>query len=1294
VGINTYHPISEKYILDANGPIRVSNGTIVNTGNQTFEIKSVGISRIDSNQLIAVGTSSTIGNGLYTPYTYNALVSENAGSSWTLYPINCTNYTNNLQFQQYAHNFISTYVYDTSYALIGSNDGYLFYTVNGGKNWAKISLFNSNTVLNDFIYSIYITPFDNFTSNISNNLTLNTNLSTNQKFMDIAVSEDGQYQTAVTDGSGIWISSDFGIHWQQVSTYLYKPTSSIKSLLNLTFTCISVSTDGLVQSAGVQSYLDNGVFKGLYIRSLDYGVSWTCSKANDNITAGDASANYIANTLVDSNNSQTEFTIATDNNNYFYININSRYIFVNGTALSSNLDSQFGISNPNCIQNMTSIAFIKNAENFFTKQTVFDVSSVVIVTDGNGIWNAITKEDGYGYGNFYFTKVFNSTVHFTAIAVSYTGQYQTAVSTQYGIFISINFGLTWLPCSNNSGLQDINFTCVTLNSLGSVQFAGSNGSGIWFSTNFGNNWYQLVNLPYNWKSIKTYNNGSYNLFTAVTYGNGLYNFLNQNKRCFLLNTNSLSYFDVDFSTPPFLSCVDSSLNYSIVTSNPYNLGYAMDGYKTNLYLTSNKNVLYYNIQSNTLNTINISNTNQKQNNNQISVYQEYVLTSSPDTLTFIDISNVLIYSVNNIITKTLPFGTDISINNIYLYDSLTATAIGNDGSNNSYLLRLEDYNQWNIIGPDILNSSGNETLLIDVDNHLTHIVMPNIDTFLVSSTTQMFNSAQNKLGQSAVFNCFFPNVYNSFEDIVLDISGSLRTSGNMTMFNGNTTNLNIENQLNVNGYIELPDRSVQISATPDLNYNKFGFYWFHVNAILDSGSFIIYPYIKQISMSANGQYQYLYRPIKSNSAMSSSDYGITWNVITFNQTGASFSLNNVFGVSANGQYVTTFRSVGLLGYNNNNIVVYSHDYGLNWNESLDIIGNEVFQIAISANGQYQTITNHTNIFISSNYGVNWRQSPFIIDNYFDTNCNSLSMSASGKYQTICQDRNILVSEDFGVNWYKISITSNNTLNIVISSSSFQYLTVSTSNGENSNPTNQNYIYYSHTFGKTWNLSNIHNRSGGIDTSFNGVPFITMSSSGKYQCAAVSFNKTNKYNRIYNPDSVIYTSNDYGVNWFPQQTNFKGSVFSIVMSSDGKYITAHCPFSGISYSIIPYASVFADQLLFSASGVIFDLSSLTINGNVYANSYNVTSDYRVKKNVALLDDNFVVDGLRPITYFNEMTAKQDIGFLAHEVQELYPCLVSGIKDDIHYQSLNYMGLIGILVKEIKELKRQVKILSEK
>ena len=49
----------------------------------------------------------------------------------------------------------------------------------------------------------------------------------------------------------------------------------------------------------------------------------------------------------------------------------------------------------------------------------------------------------------------------------------------------------------------------------------------------------------------------------------------------------------------------------------------------------------------------------------------------------------------------------------------------------------------------------------------------------------------------------------------------------------------------------------------------------------------------------------------------------------------------------------------------------------------------------------------------------------------------------------------------------------------------------------------------------------------------------------------------------------------------------------------------------------------------------------------------------------------------------------MGFIAHEVQELFPFLVSGEKDGPQNQAINYTGLIPLLVKEVRELKQQVR-----
>jgi hypothetical protein len=103
---------------------------------------------------------------------------------------------------------------------------------------------------------------------------------------------------------------------------------------------------------------------------------------------------------------------------------------------------------------------------------------------------------------------------------------------------------------------------------------------------------------------------------------------------------------------------------------------------------------------------------------------------------------------------------------------------------------------------------------------------------------------------------------------------------------------------------------------------------------------------------------------------------------------------------------------------------------------------------------------------------------------------------------------------------------------------------------------------------------------------------------------------------------------------------------------------------------------------------FPAYNLDISGTVNATSYNATSDYRVKTDVMALDASFNVDVLKPVTYTNTRHGRKDIGFIAHEVQEHYPFLVNGEKDAEQFQSLNYIGLIGILTKEIQDLKRRL------
>jgi hypothetical protein len=103
---------------------------------------------------------------------------------------------------------------------------------------------------------------------------------------------------------------------------------------------------------------------------------------------------------------------------------------------------------------------------------------------------------------------------------------------------------------------------------------------------------------------------------------------------------------------------------------------------------------------------------------------------------------------------------------------------------------------------------------------------------------------------------------------------------------------------------------------------------------------------------------------------------------------------------------------------------------------------------------------------------------------------------------------------------------------------------------------------------------------------------------------------------------------------------------------------------------------------------------TINGTINTNEIVIGSDIRLKKNIKQLDDTFVVDHLRPVEYNKNNCDKKEIGFIAHELQNVYPDFVSSSKDSEVIQTVNYNNLIGILVNEIQMLKKRVNELELK
>ena len=100
----------------------------------------------------------------------------------------------------------------------------------------------------------------------------------------------------------------------------------------------------------------------------------------------------------------------------------------------------------------------------------------------------------------------------------------------------------------------------------------------------------------------------------------------------------------------------------------------------------------------------------------------------------------------------------------------------------------------------------------------------------------------------------------------------------------------------------------------------------------------------------------------------------------------------------------------------------------------------------------------------------------------------------------------------------------------------------------------------------------------------------------------------------------------------------------------------------------------------------------IDSNGTSTSYVTTSDYRLKENVVYdFDALSRVQQLKPARFnFIENPEVTQDGFLAHEVQDIVPIAVSGIKDavdeegNIEPQGVDHSKLVPLLTKAIQEL----------
>lgn len=168
IGINTYSPITEKYIMDINGPIRLSHNEVHLVGDISFEILSMSFSKRPNQQNygIAVGSFKDVNlNSAFaaanSSYSFYSAYTMDGGKRWYIsskIEITTANVIYDIELR--------VYMYDISYAFLSSKNGIYLYSDNQGQTWKRFGAsseinYGSNTLKDTVNYVTKINDGNN-----------------------------------------------------------------------------------------------------------------------------------------------------------------------------------------------------------------------------------------------------------------------------------------------------------------------------------------------------------------------------------------------------------------------------------------------------------------------------------------------------------------------------------------------------------------------------------------------------------------------------------------------------------------------------------------------------------------------------------------------------------------------------------------------------------------------------------------------------------------------------------------------------------------------------------------------------------------------------------------------------------------------------------------------------------------------------------------------------------------------------------------------------------------------------
>jgi hypothetical protein len=737
IGINTTSPST---IFDITGndsnilTVETTKDTIRNIIGQNVNKKGLVVTAGDtsSNIYFYNDTSTNIANDP------DAYIRYGTGKMLTLYSTNI-----NLSFDsgivKFDENGISMI---TKGNIISESSGNIISTSNKSLSYNYISdTSNSSIIIDNSGIQFKTTDNIYYTTNENGKILLNTNIT--EISSNLVVSKNGIFNNIYDETTTIYDSSN--------SYYLPDIYDNSFSKTGNAITLVAIDNSSNTTARIVApNNIGLSVVGGSFVNDT--------SRSFGSISLTDISKNNILSSTIVSGKNPIKYHSTVGINTYspktenYVLDINGATHIGNGEInILSNVDFQINYMKFSKIDTSYGIAVGTPKTYDFTSGSLNSDLYILYTSNGGINWNI--SQINNTVDNVLSLIQYNSS---DSLKLSVYNKTYSVIGIRDNILVSYDGGIIWKAYSYPSGGYIPNIT-----SLASTMRGNNYRIIMFYNIDLNTNIYvdiiDITNINdtnISWFSTSNRHIQINNNITTPIKTPIIDSIVSKNNICYLITSDKIYYFDkIDEEIP--------------LSSSPAIL------------TTPNINNIIYNYKlrtSSSYNNIDIFNTDPS----------NYIII-------FIGKNIITVYSSKSDYTGptiSSNYNDDINFKSVFIRDLSLAVAVGDNGVF-WYSNELSKSNSWNPVPFEILNSSGIGNRIKGKD--LTGIFMYNIDTFLISNVIQKYNPNTSSNGKSQIMLCYYPNLFNRSNNMVIDVSGNMVISGDI--------NINDEGQLLSNNNI-------------------------------------------------------------------------------------------------------------------------------------------------------------------------------------------------------------------------------------------------------------------------------------------------------------------------------------------------------------------------------------------------------------------------------------------------------------------------------------------------------------